>query len=752
LYSDTHTCTKAIDGDTRQDDPHQLLTGLSNDGNQWVRVLLKATTANPKVTLYARDSYSYITGPTMRMFIGQTDDLSEATHCGQITGIADGTVNVATCTGTGIYFWLRTEVGHDYYMQVPELRVDGEPAPSAVCTLADGHTYGPDAICIGERRWTTAQAAKRLHVNAAVDRSTILSGKGTVAIPETAAVQASVGNENECCNMCQGYQAWRLAGAACYCYDGGEVVGNVDDCWVPHTMSPGDTCNTQMHMVWQGIKRVSGSNNCSPLPASVEATATACIDACMADAKCNLATFDTVPGRKTCQRYTCQTHSLAVGTTTHAWAKMGGCVQQGNECVYRPQSDATPTLCSANGAVRAYQANARLYYGDSADGNSVPLQANSTTCHNNFVPMAALPLGFLMQTVDTALLMNRFEHDVWPNTAGRFEAPLGMVDAVPRKAKTGMAREFKFPKGTSSRRRSIANAIGVSTNTRFGFDITQTIAISTEEQTCLQQARIATSMAGLATASHSQGRCNEYGCTAPLFRTSTLETLQAAYVQQLAACHARAWGVDSANPVGLLIYVQPPRGMESKVYQGLPTYWVPEATSRLPVTYFGEETPPRAISYPTPVPAVFETNVPTPSPFADTPNVVCTAAQHCCFYKHVEKTVTAAFTSFADDTGSVYEITAHETNGKTEDECLHLCAKLLLCRVMLYSQSACKMWSLPIEVPLGYGNPAEVKKPYYVSTVDGDCKPSTNITEGLQSESGSTTFVKQDCCFHSIAS
>ncbi|HIE68822.1 MAG TPA: hypothetical protein EYP98_00955, partial [Planctomycetes bacterium] len=296
--------------------------------------------------------------------------------------------------------------------------------------------------------------------------------------------------------------------------------------------------------------------------------------------------------------------------------------------------------------------------------------------------MAALPHGFLMQTADTSLLMNRFDYDVWPNTVGRHEVPLGMVDAGPQKAKTGIAREFKFPKGTSSRRRSIANAIGVSTNTRNGFDITQTIAISTDEDTCLQQARIATSMAGLATASHSQGRCNEYGCTAPLFRTSTLETLQAAYVQQLAACHARARAVDNANPVGLLIYVQPPRGMESKVYQGLPTYWVPEAASSFPVTFFGEETPPRAISYPTPVPAVFATNSPTPSPFADTPNVVCTSAQHCRFYKHNDTTVTAQFTSFADDTGSVYEITALDTGGKTEDECLHLCAKLLLCRVM----------------------------------------------------------------------
>ena len=67
--SETHgtTCALALNGDTRRDHPFQLHTA---QGDQWVRVLLKASTTNPKVTFYARNCCSSNTGPTMRMFIG----------------------------------------------------------------------------------------------------------------------------------------------------------------------------------------------------------------------------------------------------------------------------------------------------------------------------------------------------------------------------------------------------------------------------------------------------------------------------------------------------------------------------------------------------------------------------------------------------------------------------------------------------------------------------------------------------------
>jgi hypothetical protein len=127
--SATHgtTCAQALNGDTRRDHPFQLHT---ESGDQWVRVLLKASTTNPTVTFYARDCCtSQNTGSTIRMFIGATDNLSEATGCGKITGIADSSTNVATCTGTGQYVWLRTE-DDSKTLQVPEFTVMGVPATS----------------------------------------------------------------------------------------------------------------------------------------------------------------------------------------------------------------------------------------------------------------------------------------------------------------------------------------------------------------------------------------------------------------------------------------------------------------------------------------------------------------------------------------------------------------------------------------------------------------------------------------------
>ena len=123
--SATHgtTCAQALNGDTNRNHPYQLHTQY---GDQWVRVLLKASTTNPKVTFYARNCCSSNTGPTMRMFIGATDDLSKATFCGKITGIADSTTNVASCTGTGKYVWLRTDGSKT--LQVPEFKVEGVPA------------------------------------------------------------------------------------------------------------------------------------------------------------------------------------------------------------------------------------------------------------------------------------------------------------------------------------------------------------------------------------------------------------------------------------------------------------------------------------------------------------------------------------------------------------------------------------------------------------------------------------------------
>jgi hypothetical protein len=116
------SCSVALDGDKRRDHPHEW---HSYWGNGWMRVQLKYRTANPDVTLYARNCCTGNMGSSLRMYISDVDNLSQATNCGHITGIHDGSTNRAKCTGTGRYFWIHsTQAG---YMNVPEITVVGAP-------------------------------------------------------------------------------------------------------------------------------------------------------------------------------------------------------------------------------------------------------------------------------------------------------------------------------------------------------------------------------------------------------------------------------------------------------------------------------------------------------------------------------------------------------------------------------------------------------------------------------------------------
>ena len=62
-------------------------------------------------------------GSSLRMYISDSDNLSQATDCGLITGIHDGSTNSAQCNGTGRFFWIRT-IGSKT-MNVPEFTVMG---------------------------------------------------------------------------------------------------------------------------------------------------------------------------------------------------------------------------------------------------------------------------------------------------------------------------------------------------------------------------------------------------------------------------------------------------------------------------------------------------------------------------------------------------------------------------------------------------------------------------------------------------
>jgi hypothetical protein len=123
--SQTHgtTCNLAVDGDKRRDHPHEW---HSAQGDQWMRVQLRAATTNPTVTFYARNCCTGQMGSSLRMYISDSDNLSQATDCGTISGIHDHSTNVAKCNGSGTYFWIRT-IGSKT-MNVPEFTVMGVPA------------------------------------------------------------------------------------------------------------------------------------------------------------------------------------------------------------------------------------------------------------------------------------------------------------------------------------------------------------------------------------------------------------------------------------------------------------------------------------------------------------------------------------------------------------------------------------------------------------------------------------------------
>jgi hypothetical protein len=451
----------------------------------------------------------------------------------------------------------------------------------------------------------------------------------------------------------------------------------------------------------------------------------------MQDNECNVAVI-----LKRCTLYHCKTRQLAHTNHANAFVKLGGCVTVGDSCVFRPKSTATPGgACSAGGAAVAYNANARLYWGDDHEPNTIPITAGKH-CHEDFQPMLAVGNGHLLQVADTELLFNRF--DEWPLTLGLLQAQSRLPTILPTSATAGTKREFKFNRNSASRRRSVPAAIGIANNADRSFQFTQSIAVSSEDGTCIKQAQLATILIGLKHPSSQQGRCSELGCARPEFKTSALETVQAAYVQQLEACAYATRSIDNEYPVPLTLFVQPPADWTRAAYQGLLTYEVASPTDSYSPTLYGDTT---AVTVPT-----FDTPAPTPSPFIHLDNAKCTAKEHCCFQTFQESGISPLMANHAE----VDEIPGdeYETTGTTMEKCQILCAKLLLCRVLTFDAGTCRMWSLPMWSPYESSSNRPV---FYVNTVDHGCTPAQAVYEqGMVLSAGSELRVKQACCMHTL--
>ena len=604
--------------------------------------------------------------------------------------------------------------------------------------------YQPQKCALGDNFQLNSSGTQIVHqwggsldFNESMRSSRVMHGPGTAATPPRAALQAPVSSAQACCTMCDAYQAWQLAGALCSCYAGGVFDGDVNDCWDGQVAKEGETCNTRIHMKKEASKTFHASlDKCVPLAQFTVPRETHCEVACAENGGCRLATVKDL----LCVLYYCDKHILTLDSETNTYVKQGGCIEDTNRrCVFRPYSVATPTgTCSASGATVAYQANARMYYGDTKQPSTIPITAGPD-CQENLMPLPLTSGGKLLQTPDASLLFERF--DKWPSSIGvRNQASYQVTG--PTKASVATERDYVYDSTAARRRRTVPASIGIpDNNLASSFQFTQSTAISTGEGSCAEQAQLATIMSGLQHSSSQQGRCSELGCVRAHAKTSALETIQSAYVQQLEACLNATRLDDSEHPTPVVMYIQPPEGFQFKVYQGIPTYAIlQDSTSSLAETSFGVEQPPPQLS----ATSLFVQHTPAPTPSVHNvtlDDIECTDEEHCCFKVFTSAAVSNGILEGADELGTVANTNA--------DKCQDMCAKRLLCRVMQVMNNVCTLWSLPIhslhelgELPV-----------FYVGTVAYDCAPSAATQDRatvVKTATASEVRVKQDCCMHTL--
>lgn len=722
-------CSKAFDNDmntrleTKREDAH-------------VRVLLKVETSNPTVTYYARDCCNAEnTGPVVRMYIGSTDQLDDATFCGLIENIEDNAVITARCTGVGRYFWIRT-AGPEWLLQIPYVTVHGSQYYPFV------PYYERNCELFREEQTTTAIAEDHVSCaryvaspfvasNSIDETSVIVQGPGTAAVPEQAGLVTVAHSEQACCIACKAYQAWKLAGARCECYAGGTVGGTISNRWVPTYLRPGDTCDSRVHLVDWGRRGILESDDCLLLSSVRSST---CKSTCLINAACNVLIIDGAY----CNLYQCKTNTLTHNSAVQAFVKQGGLIADNGRCVHGTRFATPGGACSANGAIVAFNANARLYYGNEHRADTVPLVPGEH-CDGDFYPMLAGSSKAMLEVADVELVLNRWQ--TWPLTLGVSQVQSRSYASVPTAGKPGtLVQGVVSVQGSGDGKMRMHQGIGISDNAGASFQLTQAFAIVSKDGTCLRQAQLASAYTGVKHPSSQQGRCSELGCVRASVPTGTLETVQAAYLQQLDACGNTSRSIDYAEPVPVVLYLQPPAPWVSSIYQGLPLFKVATNDGESFQTAFGSHASPPSPTHATP--AIFETPSPTPSVFIYLENVTCTAEEHCCFVAHHDKRLTQEVTSEAMEIPGQ----PHGAHDSTLESCKTLCARLLLCRVATLSDGACHMWSLEME-----GRQERAKGTFYVHTLEDNCSPSPSLsTAGLETHADAVTIIKQDCCLHTI--
>lgn len=440
-----------------------------------------------------------------------------------------------------------------------------------------------------------------------------------------------------------------------------------------------------------------------------------------------------------------------IGAKTHTvYVKQGGCVHDNGLCKFsRNRKGIIAKACNANGASRAFQANARLYYGRTSLPNTIPIVASGscaseTYSENDATPVLSVNSGQLLQTADTELLFHRFA--AWPQTLGISQAQSRVIGITPEQASPAAKRKYNHANWGGSRRRYVPASIGVAGNNdekASSFQFTQSHSIWSSYEACKRQANEASQRGGtIYTSTKSEEVCNDFGCVSVRNAAGfgILESSHSSYMQHLQACLNADTRIDSELPVNVALYLQPPTEWQYSEYSGLPTYVPESASSAYRQTNFG--------AYDDQSKAEMHTPSPTPSIHNSTkPNVICTDQEHCCFTEHGGKEVTM-------DAESLINI----TNVENVQLCLKKCADYLICRAATYNGTKCKLFTLPM---ISQTAVVPETKLLYSFQPDSDCAIPGDVkerlfVEPLQSSTGedklqTNSYAKLDCCMHRIS-
>ena len=450
----------------------------------------------------------------------------------------------------------------------------------------------------------------------------------------------------------------------------------------------------------------------------------------------------------------------------YLWVKQGGCVYENGACKYsRHRRGTVAKACNANGATRAFQANARLYYGQNSAPNTIPIVADEncaleTHSDSDATPMLSVGSGQLLQTVDTELLFNRFE--VWPQTLGIDQEQPRISSIIPEQASPAAKRTYYYENWGNGRRRSVPASIGVTGNNNqrgTAFQFTQSHSLWSSYEACKLQASEASQRSGsMYTSLLSEEVCNDFGCFAVRDTAGKhiLESSHSSYMQHLQACLNADTRVDSELPISVALYVQPPDEWEYFEYSGTPTYKPVATSTTYRQTNFGVSVT---------EPFIGDTPAPTPSIHnVSKPFIICTDYEHCCYTEHIGKKVNS-------DAESLLNITV-----ESKEKCLKACADYLICRAVSYSGDDCQLFTLPMisasavvpETSLLYSFqpdsdcviPADVEKRLFVDIISsstGDDVSKSNeggtfdFVELHPIEFQTNSYAKLDCCMHRIS-